>query len=170
MDLIKKFLILLAIFCVIGSAAVSAADLGSDDGGYAGSNSEDAIGVAGSNYGDSNGVAGSQYNPDDEGAGQLAAVEHDTNFVPDGTPDANHAAGEADNQTQGNATNEHVYAPDTFNSVPTSQSVYDNATYNGTASAGNTSAPQEMHSTGNPILALLAVGAVLGVSSIIRKK
>lgn len=159
MKQIKNLLILLAIFCVIGSAlAVSAAEDVSDEGGY-----------AGCNYEDSNGVAGSQYNPDDEGVDQVAAVEHDANFVPDGTP-ADHAAGEPDNQTQENATTEQVYAPDTFNSVPTSQSVYDNATHNATASAGNTTSPQTMHATGNPILALLVVGAVLGAGSIMRKK
>ena len=38
MDIMKKFLILLAIFCIVGSvAAVSAADMASDMGGYAGS-------------------------------------------------------------------------------------------------------------------------------------
>ena len=159
MDLIKKFLILLAIFCVIGSAAVSAADLGSDDGGY-----------ARANYGDTNGVAGSQYGTDEEGGDQSASVEHDATFVPDGTPDADHAAGEDYNQTSDNATDEGIYAQDTFNSVPVSESVYDNATYNATASAGNTSTPNEMHATGNPILALLAVSAVLGGYTVIRKK
>ena len=164
MDLIKKFLILLAIFCVIGSAAVSAADLGSDDGAYYGAYDG---GYAGDNYGDSNGVAGSQYGTDEQGGDQIASVEHDATFVPDGTPDADHAAGEDSNQTSDNATSQGIYAPDTFNSVPVSEPIYDNATYNATASAGNTST---MHATGNPILALLAVGAVLGVSGILRKR
>ena len=57
MDFMKKFLVLLAIFCIIGSAAaVSAEDIGSDNGGY-----------AGSNYEDMNQASEIQYNPDDHG-------------------------------------------------------------------------------------------------------
>ena len=47
MDIMKKFLILLAIFCIVGSAAaVSAADVSSNNDGWAGSNYQDMNGVA----------------------------------------------------------------------------------------------------------------------------
>ena len=51
MALMKKFLVLLAIFCIIGSvAAVSAADESGDLGGYVGSQYQDDGGWAGSQY------------------------------------------------------------------------------------------------------------------------
>ena len=124
MDLSKKILAILAIFCVLVSAgAVCAADdfgqLGSnyadDDSGYAGSNYEDG-GYAGSNYQDDGGWAGSQYNETLENA-------------------TANAAGEPTNAT--NATVGSVHS---------------------------------MLATGNPILILLAVGAVLGGYVVFKRK
>lgn len=169
MDLIKKFLILLAIFCVIGSAAaVSAEDFGSDD-----------ISHAGDNYGDSNGIAGSPYGADDEGVDQVPSVEHDADFVPDGNPEMlppdwnhmEHAAGEPDNQTSSNQTN--TTAQDAADNQPANETAAGNAALNegGNDTSNATGAsPQKMPTTGNPILALFAVGAVLGGSAIIRRK
>ena len=121
MDIMKKFLVLLAIFCIIGSAAaVSAADVSDDLGNYADTQYQDDSyvdsqyqdgGYAGSQYQDDGGWAGSQYN-----------------------------------ETLENAAGAPV-----------------NATANATAS-------HTMPATGNPILLLFAVGAVLGGAAVIKRR
>ena len=136
----KKFFVLLAIFCVIGSAAaVCAADVSDDfdsqalgqsddfDGGWAGSQYEDG-GWAGSQYQDDGGWAGSQYNETLENA-------------------------------TANATNTTNITNDT---ADTTAPVVANQT--------NATAPHTMLATGNPILALLAVSAVLGGCAIYKRK
>lgn len=152
----------MAIFCVIGSAAaVCAEDIGSDDDGNVGMNYEDV-----------NEVSGSQYNPDDQGLGQDAAVQHDASFVPDGNPEVKipegnstgHAAGEPVNSTADNQTASNATSTDTPASTPVSESA------NMTNHTGNATALQGMPATGNPILALFAVGAVLGSVAVIKRK
>jgi len=148
MDLSKKLLTLLAIFCVIASAGVvCAADngdyLGSnyadDMRGYAGSQYEDG-GYAGSQYQDDGGWAGSQYNESAEDHGWAGSQYNET------LENAN-ATGNA----TGNAT-----APVAANTTAT------NAT--------NATAPQNMLATGNPILLLLGVTAVAGGYVVLRRK
>ncbi len=158
MDLSKKILAM-AIFCVLVSAgAVCTADdfgqLGSnyadDDSGYAGSNYEDG-GYAGSNYqdyddgiaDDNSGYAGSNYQDDGGWAGSQynETLENAT---------AN-AAGEPTNAT--NATNATQAAGEPTNTT--------NATVGSVHS---------MLATGNPILILLAVGAVLGGYVVFKRK
>ena len=138
MNLTKKLLTLLAIFCVIASAtAVCAAD----DGGYAGSQYEDG-GYAGSQYQDDGGWAGSQYNESEEGITDKPLID----------PDYAHmdpAAGAPDDNETANATDV----------------VSEDAASDATGSASHT-----MPATGNPILALLAVGAVLGGAAVIGRK
>ena len=162
MDYLKKFLIILAIFCVIGSAAaVSADDIGLHDS----TNAE-------YKYDDMNVVSGSQYNPDDQGLGQDAAVEHDTSFVPDGNPEVpipegnntGHAAGEPDTQAAQNQTASNATATDTPAETQASENL------NMTNGTGNATSSHGMLATGNPILALLAVGAVLGSVAVIKRK
>lgn len=155
MDISKKLLTLLAIFCVIASAGVVCAeDVGSDgldtygvdEGGYAGSqyDLDDQGGYAGSQYNETQegGYAGSQYQ--DEG-GWAGSQYNET---------VENAAGEPVNETV-NAT-----APVTANATS-------NATGNATA---NATAPHSMLATGNPILVLLAVGAVLGGAAVITRR
>ncbi len=116
MDVIKKFFVLLAIFCVIGSAAaVCAADVGDDLGAQALNQSDDFDG----------GWAGSQYN-----------------------------------ETLENATANATNATD----VPA------NTTAPVAGNANNATAAHTMLATGNPILALLAVSAVLGGCAIYKRK
>lgn len=121
MDLSKKLLTLLAIFCVIASAGVvCAADVSSnglDDNQY----SIPQEGYAGSQYDENQegGYAGSQYNKTVENA----AGEHLTE------------TGNITGNTTGNATASHT-----------------------------------MPATGNPIMALFAVCAILGGYAIIRRK
>ena len=79
MDISKKLLALLAIFCVIASAGVVCAedngdligiDNSTDQGGWAGSQYQDEGGWAGSQYNDTEGGwAGSQYQDDGGWAG-----------------------------------------------------------------------------------------------------
>jgi LPXTG-motif cell wall-anchored protein len=141
MNLSKKLLTLLAIFCVIASAGVVCAadndggyvgidyvdDMGDyagsqyDDGGWAGSQYEDG-GYAGSNYQDDGGWAGSQYNETAENAAANQTAP---------------AAGEPTGTT--------------------------NMTANATSS-------HTMLATGNPILILLGVSAVLGGAAVLRRK
>ena len=134
MDIMKKFLVLLAIFCIIGSAAaVSAADVYDDLGGYAGSQYQDG-GYAGSQYQDG-GYAGSQYDENEQGGYAGSQYQDDGGW-----------AGSQYNETLENATGAPV-----------------NATANATA-------PHTMLATGNPILVLLAVGAVLGGAAVITRR
>ena len=147
MDLSKKLLTLLAIFCVIASAGVvCAADngdyLGSnyadDMSGYAGSQYEDG-GYAGSQYQDDGGWAGSQYNASEENGGWAGSQYNET-------------------LENANATNTtHVAAA----GEPT------NATTNITA---NATSSQHMLATGNPILLLVGVCAVAGGYAVLRRK
>jgi hypothetical protein len=168
MDLSKKLLTLLAIFCVIASAGVvCAADNGDnlgtvyaddmsgyagsqyEDGGYAGSQYQDDGGWAGSQYEDG-GYAGSQYQDDGGWAGsQYNASEENGGW-----------AGSQYNETleNANATNTtHVAAA----GEPT------NATTNITA---NATSSQHMLATGNPILLLVGVCAVAGGYAVLRRK
>ena len=146
----KKFLVLLAIFCILGSAAaVSATDMNDDfsvqdAGQYQGDVNgydagQDDGGYAGSQYQDDGGWAGSQYNESQEELTGRPIID----------PDYAHmepAAGAPVNET-GNAT--------------------DAVAQNDTA---NATSPHAMLPTGNPILALLAVGAVLGCAGVMTKK
>jgi LPXTG-motif cell wall-anchored protein len=120
MNLSKKLLTLLAIFCVIASAGVvCAAD---NDGGYVGIDYVDDMGdYAGSQY-DDGGWAGSQYNETAENAAANQTAP---------------AAGEPTGTT--------------------------NMTANATSS-------HTMLATGNPILILLGVSAVLGGAAVLRRK
>ena len=170
MDFVKKFLILIAIFCVIGSAAgVSAGDYGND------------VGYAGCNYEDANGVSGSQYCADDQDLGNDAGTEYDTNLGSDVNPDdmatdgtdMGHAAGDPDEEAGDNETYTNQTIENATGSYPLSKTIPENVTLNETGnSTGNTTdnAPHTMLSTGNPILALLTVGAVLGSAAVIKRK
>ena len=120
MNLSKKLLTLLAIFCVIASASAVCA---ADEGGWAGSQYQDEGGYAGSQYQDDGGWAGSQYNETLENAA--------------GEPVSGCGDG--------------VKEPATGETVKAASS-------------------HEMYSTGNPILALLAVGAVLGGAGVISRR
>ena len=141
----KKFLILLAIFCIVGSAAaVSAADVSSNNDGW-----------AGSNYQDMNGVAWSQYNGNNAlEPGNGIPLENQTGYVPtdaNGQPLANatgHAAGTNVTNTTHNAT---AHATNATN-------------------ATNATAPHTMLATGNPILILLGVTAAVGGYAALRKR
>ena len=144
MDLIKKFFVLIAIFCVIGSAsAVCAADVSDgvaalsesqyqDEGGWAGSQYQDEGGWAGSQYQDEGGWAGSQYN---ETENNVYSTTNTTN-------------------TTANETNEtaNESAPEVAETT------------------GNATVPHSMFATGNPIFALLGVSALLGGYTILRRK
>ena len=134
MDLSKKLLTLLAIFCVIASAGVvCAADVSSnglDDNQY----SIPQEGYAGSQYDENQegGYTGSQYDVNQEGG----------------------YAGSQYNKTVENAAGEHLTETG-------------NITGNTT---GNATASHTMPATGNPIMALFAVCAILGGYAIIRRK
>ena len=157
MDFKKTLLTLFAIFCVVVSAAsVCAADgdgydgwAGShyqDYGGYAGSQYPDGYegGYAGSNYQDEGGWAGSQYN---------ATAEESVPDRPLIDPDYAHmeAAGEPTNQT-GNAT---VTAAGASNDSP---------------AAENTTSAHTLPATGNPIIMLIGVTALIGGCAVLRRK
>lgn len=128
MNISKKLLALLAIFCIIASAGVvCAADNGTDDG-----------------------WAGSQYNE--------TCVDHEGGPYID--PDYAHhepAAGEPTNST-GNSTNA------TGNSTGHAAGELSNNTTNKTAN------PYKLPATGNPVLVLLGVSAILGGCAALRRK
>ena len=145
MDIKRKLLVLLAIFCIIGSAGLVCA---AEDGGFAGSdyqymndvNGSQAYdgGYAGSNY--DGGYAGSQYYNNAE-PGNGLPLENQTN------PFAGNATGNA----TGNSTHNAAGAA--------------NATGNATPATSS----HNMLATGNPILALLAVTAIIGGYGIIKR-
>lgn len=140
MDFNKKLLSILAIFCIIASAGIVCA---ADSNGYAGSNYQD------------NGFSGSQYNEDY--AGGYAGSNYYENAEPgNGLPlenQTNPFVGNATHNATGNATGE-----------PTQ-----NATVAGNTTGNATNGTSHsMLSTGNPILILLAVMAVLGGAAAIK--
>ena len=112
----------------------------------------DQGGYAGCNYQDENGVCGSQY----------YVNEKNVTLEPGaGLP--------LENQTNPYQNATHTVAANTTNTTNTT-----NATGNATHVAGNTNhtahAAHTMPATGNPIIALLAVSAVLGGAALIRRK
>lgn len=142
MNLKKNILVLLAIFCVIASAGIVCA---AENGGYAGSNYEDMNGVSGSQY--------YVYNPGPEpGAG--LPLENQTNPTIGNT--TGHAAGENIQNTTGNTTNTTGHA--------TSGNIH-----NTTVNTTNATATHTLPSTGNPIIALLAVSAIMGGYAVLRR-
>ena len=156
MNISKKLLTLLAIFCVIASAGAAFAadaygDIGYDELSYTddigegvGSHSDDnQTGWAGSQYNenDQGGYAGSQYDVDDQG-GYAGSQYNET---------SEHAAGEPVNTTADAPVNE------------TADTAAQNMTANATSS-------HKMLETGNPILALFAVGAVLGAYAVYKRE
>jgi len=171
MDISKKLLTLLIVFCVIASAAtVCAADVdggngndligqadvdggsgndvvgqADDNGGWAGSqyNENEQGGYAGSQYNqdEQGGYAGSQYDVDDQG-GYAGSQYNET---------SEHAAGEPASTTADAPVNE------------TADTAAQNMTANATSS-------HKMLETGNPILALFAVGAVLGAYAVYKRE
>ncbi len=145
MDFKKTLLTLLAIFCVVVSAgAVCAADGDSYDDVWAESQYEDDGGWAGSQYNETaeTDADSSQYNETDAGLTDRPLID----------PDYAHteAAGEPTNET-GNST------------VEGTSDVAENTTTNSTA-------PHTMPATGNPIIALIGVTAVLGGYTILRRR
>ena len=169
MNISKKLLTLLAIFCVIASAgAACAADAygntGYDElsytddlGEWVGSHSDDnQTGWAGSQYNenDQGGYAGSQYNQDEQGgyAGSQYDVDDQGGYAGSQYNETSeHAAGEPVNTTADAPVNE------------TADTVAQNMTANATSS-------HKMLETGNPILALFAVGAVLGAYAVYKRE
>ena len=106
-------------------------------------------GYAGSNYQNMNGASGSQYyvnNGNDLEPGAGLPLENQTGYVPldnNGNPITNATANTTVASAAGNPTG--------------------NAT-------GNATSAHSMPATGNPILALLAVSAVLGGACVLRRK
>ena len=148
----KNILAILAIFCVLLSAcAVSATDqadqMADDDGLYL-SPYEDghngAIIPPDNTHDEQRHAAGGDYYLDGSQDG------HNGTIVP---PDANHNEAAMSNAT--NATG-HAAGGDVQNAT----------SYNATASAGT----QKLPATGNPIIALFAVCAVLGGLCVLRRK
>jgi len=169
MNISKKLLTLLAIFCVIASAGAAFAadaygDIGYDElsytddiGEWVGSHSDDnQTGWAGSQYNenDQGGYAGSQYNQDEQGGYAGSQYNQDEQGGYAGSQyneTSEHAAGEPVNTTADAPVNE------------TADTVAQNMTANATSS-------HKMLETGNPILALFAVGAVLGAYAVYKRE
>ena len=139
MDLNKKLLTLLAIFCLIVSAGVVCA---ADQDGYAGMNYQNMNGVSGSQYAVADGLE----------PGNGLPLENQTGYVPldaDGNPILNatgNATGNATHNVTGNVT----------------ANVTGNATHNVTAQ-------HTMPVTGNSIIALLAVTGIIGGYAVLRR-
>ena len=147
-DISKKLLLtLLAIFCVIASAGAACAADAYGDTGYDELSYADDIGEwVDSPYSDDNqtGWAGSQYNEDEQGGYAGSQYNED---------EQGGYAGSQYNETLENAAA----------GEPVSDSVSQNMTANATSS-------HTMLETGNPILALFAVGAVLGSCAVFKRK
>lgn len=145
MEIKRKLLVLLAIFCVIGSAGIACA---ADNSSYDGNNNPYMNGIDESqNPNDNGGYAGSQYyNNAEPGAG--LPLENQTN------PYAGNTTNDATGNMTGNATN----------------NATGNATHNMTGNTTTSNSNNKMLTTGNPILALLAVSAIIGGYGIIRRE
>ena len=143
MNISKKLLTLLAIFCVIASAGAAFAADAYGDIGYDELSYTDDIGEWVGSHSDDNqtGWAGSQYNENDQG-GYAGSQYNET---------SEHAAGEPASTTADAPVNE------------TADTAAQNMTANATSS-------HKMLETGNPILALFAVGAVLGAYAVYKRE
>jgi hypothetical protein len=150
MDLSKKILTLLVICCVIASAtAVCAADVNTGNGYNA---TSDINGVSESQYQDNGGWAGSQYQ--DKGGWAGSQYQDEGGW-----------AGSQYNETLENGT--HVPSAGAPNNATsnTTGSVAQNTTSNATAPT-----PHNMLATGNPIVMLLGVTAIIGGYAVLKRK
>ena len=182
MNISKKLLTLLAIFCVIASAGAAFAadaygDIGYDElsytddlGEWVGSHSDDnQTGWAGSQYNenDQGGYAGSQYDVDDQGGYAGSQYNQDEQGGYAGSQyDVDDQGGYAGSQY--NETSEHAAGEpaSTTADAPVNETA-DTAAQNMTA---NATSSHKMLETGNPILALFAVGAVLGAYAVYKRE
>ena len=144
MNLNKKILTLLAIFCIIASAGLAFA---ADQDGY-----------AGINYEDSNGVSGSQYYVNEANQTTLEPgaglpLENQTGYVP---LDAN-------GNPIHNATNINGTGNATSNATA-------HTTGNVTHQTNNATAAHTLPATGNPIVALLVVSSLIGGYAVTKRK
>ena len=161
MDISKKLLLtLLAIFCVIASAGAACAADAYSDGGYDGLGYSDESGDwAGSQYSDDDqgGYSGSQYNEDEQGgyAGSQYDVDEQGGYA-GSQYDVDEQGGYAGSQY--NETLENAAAGEPVNDTV----VADNMTADATSS-------HTMLETGNPILALFAVTAIIGGLSFFKR-
>ena len=149
MDISKKLLTLLAIFCVIASAGVvCAADAGNHDG------------AVGNKYENISSLTGSHYGGANDRLTDTSISEHNYTHM-------EHAAGEPVENTS--SSNNTVNDSIATNSV--SQSANSNVKFNETGNASsNATTYHSMLATGNPILGFLAIGAILGGSAIINRR
>ena len=146
MDFKIGVLSILAIFCVILSAcAVSAAD-----DGNVGIQSNDQF-LDGSHDGHDGAIIPPDYAHDE-------AAQHAAGGDIDNATNSTSPAGDNINNATGNTTN-------TTNTTPAA-----GGNINNTTNTTNATAQNLLHSTGNPILALLAVGAVLGGVEVLRRR
>ena len=151
MDFSKKLLTLLAIFCVIASAtAVCAADVNADDG-YVGTSYDGMNGVSESQNQDDGGWAGSQYQDKGDWAG--------SQYQDDGG-----WAGSQYNETLENGTHVPSAGAPTNTTGNSTTPVEHNTTANATSTSHN------LLATGNPILVLLVVNAIIGGYAVLRRR
>lgn len=159
MDLSKKIFAILAIFCVLASAgAVCATDnfgYADDMGGYLGSDYSDNVGYAT----DDTGYAANDYQDDSGYAG--SNYQDDTQYAAD---DSGYA-GSQYNETLENVTANAAGEP--TNATNTTAQAAGEPVNETNATAGTT---HSMLATGNPILILLAVIAVLGGYAAFKRK
>ncbi|WP_407377090.1 hypothetical protein [Methanobrevibacter sp.] len=163
MNLSKKLLTLLAIFCVIASAGVACA---ADNSGFTGSNYADDLAVDDVSQYDS-GVDDISYNGDDDVSQYDSGVDdirYDGGYAGSQYQDDGGWAGSQYNETLENQTAANQTADNATNATAPVEA---NTTANATNATG---ALHTMLATGNPILVLLAVGAVLGGAAVLRRK
>ena len=142
MDLSKKIFAVFAILCIVASAGVVCASE-DGDGAYAGSNYDDRGGWAGSNYEDHGGWAGSNYEDHGGWAGsQYNETANSQNHTAAGAPV--------------NSTGHNITANKTANVTNTTNKT-------------NATSPFNMLATGNPILILIVVIAVVGGIAVYRR-
>ena len=155
----KKILAILAIFCVLVSAgAVCAAD----DFGQLGSNYADDSGYVGSNYQDyddgiadsDSGYVGSNYQDYDDGI-----ADDDSDYAGSNYQDDGGWAGSQYNETLENATAQAAGEP---TNATNATNITAQAAGEPTNATNATGSVHSMLATGNPILILLVVAAVLG--------
>ncbi len=145
MAISKKLFSLLAIFCVIASAGMACAADVVDDGEFTDVlSADDNSGYSGSQY-DDGGWAGSQYEDDGGWAGSQY------------------------NETLENGSHRPYIDPDYAHMEPGSNASAAGEPINN-STGNNTAAAYKLPATGNPIIALLAVTAVIGGYSILKRK
>ena len=159
MDIKRNLLVLLAIFCVVASAGIACA---ADNGSYAESNFQGVNGVSITQQGLEPGTELDLVNQQNPEPGAGLHQENQTDYEHSAGSPLENQTGKMIGNTTGNGTGN---ATDDATGNVTAGNVH-----NTTDNATNATSTHALLTTGNPILALLTVSAIIGCYAVVRKE